>query len=124
MVTHFVNYYTTVDKLKNDKDFMDKHGDLIFLLHKQQIEEEKQLGYSYKQYDVLRYYMALDYCINLWFVILETLSNESITDAKLKAKERFNFKDIQTNLAHKNIDLDEIFNMIEINYTSVKYEQV
>lgn len=122
MATYFINYNNTVDVYKNNKDFMQVYGDIILDLHKRQDEEEKVIGYSYIQYDVLDYYVALAYCINLFFLVLERVKDETIKESEKRLKKLHKFDIIQTNMAHKGVDLDDIYERIAITYTPIEYE--
>lgn len=121
MSATFVDYNSTVSRGDNKLLYLDKNIDTIFDLHKKQIEEEETKMYSYKQYDVLLRYMAFEYCLNLFFLVLSELEEETIEDSEAKLKELYLFKEAQINLAHKGIDLDEIYEDIKINYTPVTY---
>lgn len=122
MPNYFINYKNTLDVNGNNIIFMENHGDNIFNLHKQQDEDEKVKGYSYKQYDVLLHYITLEYCLNLFFLVLEQTEIETIKESEQELKAKYQFDYIQTQLAHKNIDLDKIYNDISINYTPIEYE--
>ena len=122
MPNYFINYKNTLDVNGNNIIFMEGHGDNIFNLHKQQDEDEKVNGHSYKQYDVLLHYMALEYCLNLLFLVLEKTEIQTILESEKELKDKYKFDYIQTQLAHKSIDLDRIYNDVFINYTPIEYE--
>jgi hypothetical protein len=112
----FINYNNTYNRRDNLGTYISLFGDTIFNLHKEQDIEERVNGYSRKQYEALVYRMVYDYCINLRFVVLETISNETIEESEARQKELYRFNEIQTNMAHRGIDIDALYNSIIIPY--------
>lgn len=121
-MSNLISYNNTVDHKSNIKAFIALYGNKIFELHKQQDIEERINSYSKIQYEVSVYKMAYNYCLNLFFLSLETLKGETKDEATERVKEEYNFHSIQSNMAHKGIDLDAIYDIIVIHHTPVSYE--
>ncbi len=122
MASYFINFDTIVNRTKNDTSFILLHIDRIIEIHKEQRDEEMGSFQSYKQYDALLHHVAYTYCLHLFFITLEKLEEESIEESEERHKKEYRFDEIQTNLAHKDIDLDRIYEQIKINYIPVEYE--
>ncbi|KAF5080372.1 hypothetical protein DSECCO2_120140 [anaerobic digester metagenome] len=118
-MAEFIGYTNTLDIAKNSAIFIDLYGDAIFELHRKQYDEEVKNGYSYKQYYVQQYHAAFEYCVNLFFLTLERLDNQTLEESEKAVKLAYSFAAIQENLAHEGIDLDSIFDAIRINYIPV-----
>jgi hypothetical protein len=114
-----INYYTTLDKAKNKSLFIQMYGDKLFELYKKQHEQELVNGYSHVQYQAMVYKLAFIYCLNLLFLSLERLSNESYEESEKRQKELYDFSIIQSNMAHKGIDLDLIYNNLLITHIPI-----
>jgi hypothetical protein len=118
----FVGYNEVVSTPNNLSSFVDKNEEFLFNRVKQQCSENAVFAYSYAHYDSLLKVIAFHYCLNLFFLILERLENETIEESEIKLKEQYKFKEVQTNLAHNDINLDEIYNDILINFTPEEYD--
>lgn len=112
----FINYNNTVDKISNYKIFLSLYEDKMFELHSIQNDEEYTVGLSNKQFEIVGYNMAYEYCLNLYFLSLETLADETYIEAEIRIKEKYNFRNIQTQMAHIGINLDKIYDAIKINH--------
>lgn len=117
----FINYNNTVESTKNNNILFSLYGDNIFKLVEKHSDVEKVISRSVYQYDINHYTTALDYCVNLYFLSLETLEDETYKQAEIRVKEKYKFRDIQTIMAHKGIDLDKIYTAIRINHTPLNY---
>jgi len=118
-----IDFNITVNKLVNDNIFMESNGDVIISTLKRQVREESIHSYSYSQYQVLIHSVAYNYCLFLFFLVLNALKDETILESERRCKDLYHFDDIQTNLAHIGINLDSIYNSIVLNYIPVEYEQ-
>lgn len=116
---NFINYNNTLDTTFNIDVFMEHNMSNVIKLHEDQFQEEAINHYSTKQYHVLFYHAALEYSINLWFLILEQTEDESIEDSEKEIKLKYSYDKVQYNLAHMGIDLNTIFDNIKISYTPI-----
>lgn len=114
-----LNYRSTLNIRRNIDLFMEDNMENILNLHKNQFAEEEINHYSKKQYNVLLYYAVLEYCTNLWFLILENTEEESIDDSEEEYKGLYSFRDISHNMAHNGIDVEAIFENVKISHTEI-----
>lgn len=122
MANFYINYHNTVGRDKNDSIFMDNYKQIILDLHRKKTFEEKVNGYSYTHYDILKYYLALEYCMNLFFLTLEKLTSETIIESEEKRKKEYRFELIQEIMAHRGIDIHDIYDTIKIIYSPIDFE--
>lgn len=121
MANHYISYYNTIGKDSNDSVFIDNYKYILLELHKKQSFEESNNTYSYVQYDILKYHLAYEYCLNLFFLTLEKLSNETILESEARRKTEYNFKLVQEIMAHRGIDIHSIFDNIKIIYAPIDF---
>lgn len=121
MANYYIDYYATISKDKNDSLFMDNYKEIILSIHKEQEFEEETKTYSYKQYEALKYHIAYEYCLNLFFLTLERLANETIEQSELRRKQEYSYKLVQEIMAHRGIDIHRIFENIKIIYAPIDF---